>query len=179
MIVLRHCESEFNRLFRASGRDPGIPDPPLSARGEAQAEALVPALAGEQIDRILVSPFRRALQTAAPLAAARGLRPLVEPLIRERAAFSCDEGSPPAVLAADWPELDFSGLDDVWWNTGVEQPEQVEERAEFFRRQMRADPAWRRTLIVSHWGFLIALTGSSVENGRWRRLDPTVPLAAP
>ena len=40
---------------------------------------------------------------------------------------------------------------------------------------MAAEPDWRRTLVVSHWGFLLALSGCSIENGRAQRFDPTVP----
>ncbi|GBQ88402.1 phosphoglycerate mutase [Acetobacter nitrogenifigens DSM 23921 = NBRC 105050] len=176
MIVLRHCESEFNRLFTATRRDPGISDPPLSTHGLAQADALVTALAGQKIRRILVSPFTRALQTAAPVARALSLTPQVRPLIRERAAFSCDIGSPPAQLALQWPGLDFSGLEEQWWTEGVETPEEVEERAALFRAEMAADPEWPHTLVVSHWGFLVAFARVSMENGSWRRLDPTAPL---
>ena len=50
---------------------------PLTAKGEAQAEALVDVLAGYEIDRVLSSPYLRCTQTVAPLAAARGLA--VEP----------------------------------------------------------------------------------------------------
>lgn len=178
MIVLRHCESEFNRLFTATRRDPGIPDPPLSDHGQAQARALAPALGGQNIERIIVSPFTRTLQTAAPLARALGIRPTIHPLIRERAAFSCDVGSPPARLALAWPELDFSGLDETWWTAGIEPPEEVEERAAIFRAEMCASPVWQNTLVVSHWGFLIAFTAASMENGSWRRIDPTKPLPA-
>jgi len=50
---------------------------PLTPPGEAQAEALVGALAGFDIDRVLSSPYLRCTQTVAPLATARGLA--VEP----------------------------------------------------------------------------------------------------
>lgn len=50
---------------------------PLTAKGEAQAQALVEQLAGYEIDRVLSSPYLRCTQTVAPLAAARGLA--VEP----------------------------------------------------------------------------------------------------
>lgn len=50
---------------------------PLTAKGEAQAAALVDLLAGYDIDRVLSSPYLRCTQTVAPLAAARGLA--VEP----------------------------------------------------------------------------------------------------
>lgn len=179
MIVLRHCESEFNRLFTATRRDPGIADPPLSERGRTQADALVPVLASEGIRRIVVSPYTRALQTAEPLARTLGLTPQVHPLIRERAAFSCDVGSPPAALAAAWPEIDFSHLEENWWTTGVERPELVEERAALFRAEMAASPEWPSTLVISHWGFLIAFTHRSFENGSWHRIDPRAPRPLP
>lgn len=175
MIVLRHCQSEFNRLFTATRKDPGIADPPLSEKGEKQAEELVQALVGEGIRHIIVSPYTRALQTAEPIARALNITPTINPLIRERAAFSCDIGSPPAELALNWPKIDFSGLDEMWWSSAIESPEAVEERAALFRAEMVASPMWRDTLVVSHWAFLLAFTRSSVENGSWFRLDPTVP----
>ena len=48
-------------------------------------------------------------------------------------------------------------------------------RTDGFRRGMAADPDWRGTLVVSHWGFLLALSGRSIENGQALRFDPTVP----
>ena len=40
---------------------------------------------------------------------------------------------------------------------------------------MAAEPRWQGTVVVSHWGFILALTGTSVQNGQWLRFDPTVP----
>ncbi|WP_373878373.1 phosphoglycerate mutase family protein [Acetobacter pasteurianus] len=68
MIILRHCESEFNRHYNLHGGDPGLEDPHLSAEGKAHAQDLALKLADRGIRRILVSPFTRALQTATPLA---------------------------------------------------------------------------------------------------------------
>lgn len=175
MIVLRHCQSEFNRLFTETRKDPGIPDPPLSTTGKQQAEALIPQLVGQKIRRIIVSPYRRALQTAMPIARALGVTPLINPLIRERAAFSCDIGSPRARLAVQWPELDFSALDETWWVSGLEASEVVNERAALFLEEMIAGDNWQETLVVSHWAFLLALTHTSLENGTWMRIDPRDP----
>lgn len=60
-----------------------ISDPVLSAQGEQQAEALARHLAGEAIGAIFVTPLRRTQQTAAPLAAALGLEPVVVADLRE------------------------------------------------------------------------------------------------
>jgi 2,3-bisphosphoglycerate-dependent phosphoglycerate mutase len=53
--------------------DDGAADPELSDAGFTQAEHLAAYLANEQLDAVYASPLRRARQTAAPVAAARGL----------------------------------------------------------------------------------------------------------
>lgn len=176
MIVLRHGQSEFNLAFTRTRRDPGIPDPSLTPDGRAQAEAAAAALAGEKIRRIIASPYTRALQTAAPVAAALGVPVIVNPLVRERYSFSCDIGTPASVLARAWPDHDFSHLDEVWWPTADEPEDVVTARAARFRAEMAALPDWSETLVVSHWGFILALTGDSVMNGTWRRVDPSAPM---
>ena len=95
MILVRHAESEWNRLFSRSRIDPGIPDPPLTATGRRQAARLADRLAEADVKRLVTSPYRRALETATIVANALGLAITVEPLIRERCVFSCDEGTSP------------------------------------------------------------------------------------
>jgi 8-oxo-dGTP diphosphatase len=46
---------------------------PLSPRGVDQAAGLVAAMDGEQVARVLSSPYLRCMQTVAPLATARGV----------------------------------------------------------------------------------------------------------
>ncbi len=186
MIVLRHCQSEFNLHFTRTRRDPGLVDPGLTAEGRAHAEAAADALCGgpRRINRILASPYRRALQTVAPVAARLGLPVTITSLVRERYAFACDIGSPRWLLERDWPGIDFSGLDGDWWHDGATGPDgmpategedSVINRAGRFRTAMAAAPDHAETLLVSHWGFLLAFTGQSLENGRWLEVDPTLP----
>ena len=175
MILLRHGQSEFNLHFTATKRDPGIPDPRLTGLGRQQAEAAAKALAGEGIRRIIASPYTRALETAAPVARRLGLPVHVVPTVRERYAFSCDVGSPRTQLALAWPALDLAHLDEVWWPV-IEEPDHgVEQRAALFRAEMAALADWRDTLVVSHWGFILAMTGERLMNGEWLRCDPTGP----
>ena len=108
MILLRHGQSEFNLHFTATRRDPGIPDPRLTPLGEEQARTAAAALQGLGLRRIIVSPYTRTLQTAQPVARALGLPMVVNPLVRERCAFSCDIGTPRSALEAAWPGQDFS-----------------------------------------------------------------------
>ena len=178
MILLRHGQSEFNLHFTATRRDPGIEDPRLTELGHEQAEQAAQALAAQGVRRIVASPYTRALQTAEPLARRLGLPVMIDVSVRERYAFKCDVGSPVADLRQAWPGHDFSAVEDIWWPTQAEPEAHVVERAARFRRAMAADPAWRDTLVVSHWGFILALTGTSVANGEWLRCDPTLPPPA-
>lgn len=173
MILLRHGQSEFNLLFTQTRKDPGIPDPKLTPLGHEQAEAAAEALADQGLRRIVVSPYTRTLQTAAPIAKRLGLPVIVNPVVRERYAFSCDIGSPCAALSQAFPEHDFAHLDEVWWPQTEEPADQVIARAALFRAEMAALPDWSDTLVVCHWGFIMSLTGLSVPNGHWMRFDPT------
>ena len=175
MILLRHGQSEFNLAFTQTRRDPGITDPKLTPLGHEQALAAAAALADRGITRILASPYTRALQTAQPVAEALGLPIQIHPVVRERYAFTCDIGSPVSTLAAAWPAHDFSAIDEVWWPQSEEGAEGVIRRAEAFRAEMAAEAQWATTLVVSHWGFILSMTGRSMENGQWLHCDPTEP----
>ncbi len=175
MILLRHGQSEFNLHFGATRRDPGIVDAPLTQLGHAQAQQAAEALAAEKIERIVVSPYTRALQTATPVARALGAPVIVDPIVRERFAFACDVGTPRAVLQQDWPDHDFSLIDDMWWPSEEEPEASILDRAARFRAGLAERDDWARTLVVSHWGFILSLTGQSVMNGQWLRCDPTEP----
>ncbi len=64
LIIIRHGESEWNRL----GRYQGQADAPLSPRGLAQADALAERLRHEPFDCIYTSPLARARLTGAAVA---------------------------------------------------------------------------------------------------------------
>ncbi|KDE19502.1 phosphoglycerate mutase [Acetobacter aceti 1023] len=172
MIILRHCESEFNRHYNLHGGDPGLEDPHLSATGKAHAQELALKLADRGIRRILVSPFTRALQTATPLAQRLGITPQIMPLVRERGMYSCDKGTPASALAAAWPHLDFTHIEEHWWSPLPESSASLENRAQQFRQIMAQDTRASETLVVSHWWFLLSLTGESFENGDWQHFSP-------
>ena len=178
MILLRHGQSEFNLHFTATRRDPGITDPKLTPLGHAQAEEAAQALSREPISRIVASPYTRALQTAAPIARRLGVPVFVNPVVRERYSFACDVGSPRAELELAWPEHDFSMIEEVWWPSMEEESASIVGRAALFRGEMAALPDWSDTLVVSHWGFILCMTGRSVMNGTWLRCDPTTPAPA-
>ena len=103
---------------------------------------------------------------------------VINPIVRERYAFTCDVGTPRTTLAQSWPHHDFSHIDEIWWPPIEEPSDQLVGRANLFRAEMAALPDWQNTIVVSHWGFILAMTGQSVPNGTWLRLDPTEPPPA-
>jgi broad specificity phosphatase PhoE len=175
MILLRHGQSEFNLHFSATRRDPGIVDPRLTELGHAQAQDAARQLADQGIQHIIVSPYTRALQTVQPVAAALGVPVTIDPIVRERFAFACDVGSTRTALQRDWPTHDFSRVEDTWWPAEEEPEDAIVERAARFRSTLAQRHDWANTLVVSHWGFILSLTGQSVANGQWLRCDPTEP----
>ena len=175
MILLRHGQSEFNLIFTTTRKDPGIHDPKLTPLGHQQAAAAAEALDGKGLRRIVVSPYTRTLQTAEPIARRLAIPVIINPIVRERCAFSCDIGTRRATLAATWPSHDFSHVDEIWWPQTEEPADAVIARAALFRAEMAALPDWADTLVVSHWGFIMSLTGLSVQNGQTLRVDPTAP----
>ncbi|MGH7156122.1 MAG: histidine phosphatase family protein, partial [Acetobacteraceae bacterium] len=175
MILLRHGQSEFNLRFSETRRDPGIKDPRLTELGHAQAAEAAGHLAGERITRIIVSPYTRTLQTAAVVAKVLDIPVLINPIVRERCAFICDIGTPRTELERAWPEHNFSVIEEVWWPTFPEPAADVVNRAARFRAEMMALHDWSDTLVITHWGFIMSMTGLSIQNGQHLRCDPTDP----
>jgi probable phosphoglycerate mutase len=94
LIIIRHGESEWNRI----GRYQGQADAPLSELGLRQAEALAGRLRNERLDAIFTSPLQRAARTAAAVAR---FHPHVPP------------ASEPALLEIDHGEWQGLMVDEV------------------------------------------------------------------
>lgn len=81
ILLVRHGESTWN----ADGRWQGQADPPLSERGQRQAQAAAEVIG--TVDAIVASDLERAAHTAAIIARSLGIEPVVtEPRLRERDA---------------------------------------------------------------------------------------------
>jgi glucosyl-3-phosphoglycerate phosphatase len=171
MYLLRHGQSFFNLHFTSTRIDPGIEDPELTELGIRQASAAAKRLAGVVLTRIIVSPYMRALQTAQPIIAKHLAAVEVRQEVRERAAFTCDIGSSPRVLAERFPQHEFTHLPERWWPHSETEAETV-VRANQFRAALAARADSATTLLVSHWAFILALSGQSVENGELIEYDP-------
>jgi broad specificity phosphatase PhoE len=154
LIILRHGETEWSRTGRHTGRT----DVPLTARGEEQARALAPAVAGLEPVRVVTSPAGRARRTA-ELAGLAG---------------------PPVVVDSDLWEWDYGGYEGRttaeiraerpgWflWDDGVvpgdaahpgETVEQVGARADAVLGRVRPLLDDGAVVLVAHGHLLRVLT---------------------
>ncbi|MEQ3552344.1 histidine phosphatase family protein [Pseudonocardia nematodicida] len=108
LVLIRHAlpkRVDPGPVTDHTDHPPAPADPALTPQGRAQAERLVGALAGEPVDALYTSTMRRAVQTAEPLAAARGLTPVPRPDLRE-----FDDGRPEYVPVDQLAEAD----PDTW-----------------------------------------------------------------
>jgi len=172
MILMRHGQSTFNVVYNVTRVDPGILDPPLTEAGRRQALEVAQGLRGRGFQRLLTSPYRRALETADLVAGVLGLAVVVEPLVRERHAFHCDIGSPRSELQARWPHLAFDHLAERWWPEDEETEAELHARCMAFRRLVAAWDDHEGVLAVSHWGFIRALTGVPATNAELVPFNP-------
>jgi broad specificity phosphatase PhoE len=171
VILVRHAESEWNRHYSRTRIDPGIPDPALTEAGRDQAEKLTERLAVAGVARLLASPYRRTIETATIVARALELKITIEPLVRERCVFSCDLGTPKSQLTALWPELDFAHLEEFWWGRPAETEASLGQRCAAFRAKTDWLADRHEVAVITHWGFIRALTGQEVTNATLVRLD--------
>jgi broad specificity phosphatase PhoE len=84
----------------------------------------------------------------------------------------CDVGSHPDLLALNFPQHDFAHLPPRWWHDRRETTQETIDRANAFRMRMAARDDDATTVLISHWGFILALTGISVGNGEILEYDP-------
>jgi broad specificity phosphatase PhoE len=86
-------------------------------------------LAPKSIDYMMISPLRRALQTASYVLESFSNNYDGKPIIEiskdcaEVMLDACDIGTPPEELTEEFPEFDFSGLEHYWWPGGKSQDE--------------------------------------------------------
>ena len=83
LILVRHGQTSSNVGMLL---DTAFPGAELTPEGRGQATALVGKLEEQPLDGVWVSDLVRTQQTAAPLAAVRGLVPVVRPGLREISA---------------------------------------------------------------------------------------------
>jgi len=137
IYLVRHC--------KAAGQEP---EAPLTEEGVTQAERLADFFAGMKVDRIVTSPFERAIATIRPYAARSGIAIETDGRLSERVLST--EPLP------DWMEhlkISFTDMD-------ARLPGGESSREAMERGAGVIEECWRRpesnTIVVTH-GNLMAL----------------------
>jgi probable phosphoglycerate mutase len=130
----------------------GPADPVLSEAGHAQSKHLAEYLRPERLHAIYASPFRRAVQTAEPLAAMTGLSVGVEPGVAEYDRMS-DTYIPVEELKATndprWQAM-LAGEREV----GDETPDEFDARVIDTIERLVANHAGHKIAVVCHGGVI-------------------------
>jgi alpha-ribazole phosphatase len=149
LYLIRHGEVEH----AAEGRFFGHTDVALSATGLLQVEALARRLADEPIEAVYASDLRRARQSAAPLAVARGVAPAIVPALRE-VSMGRWEGLTFAEIQARDPGPLAEWLADVGGSRFPDGENLAELRGRVLAalEEILARHAGRRIAVVAHGG---------------------------
>lgn len=139
---------------------------PLSERGRADAARVADVLARYPVSLICSSPYRRARETVAPLAARMGLPVGIEPDLREREMGGAPVEGFLSAVEATWRDPSFT-------HPGGETNAVAQRRALAVVRRLQAQhPAGR--LVLSTHGNLLALVlngfDPSIDFAFWKRL---------
>jgi probable phosphoglycerate mutase len=123
IVLIRHGEPEWVR----DGLN--VVDPPLTDRGQMQAECVGRELGGATFDEVVVSPLRRARQTAAPLRDAVGHGEVIESFLEEIREPNW-HGTPAELARTAYEEERARPAEDRWHGLlgGGEPPREFVER---------------------------------------------------
>jgi glucosyl-3-phosphoglycerate phosphatase len=164
-------QAEVHKRFEELRRNPAHRDAPLSELGHRQAAEASGKARSLSVDLVLVSPLTRALQTAQALFGDSVFSMEASHLHAERLFSSCDVGRSPADLAIDFPGINFTHLDDVWWHTGedanggfaFEPDDAFQARVSRYNAALAKRPE-QRIAVVGHGLFFEAVCGRHLDN---------------
>lgn len=151
ICLVRHGETEWNRV----GRIQGFSDIPLNATGEAQAEALAERLVKEDVwHHVYCSDLVRARQTAERVAKRVGLTITADERLRERNLGPL-EGKNRFEVQEMFGGADLQSID--WDNLpGVESRHHLQLRALRALTEIATRHVGQKIIVVSHGAFIKA-----------------------
>jgi probable phosphoglycerate mutase len=133
IFLVRHGETVDNARQIMQGQTPGE----LNEQGREQARQVAERLATEEIDAVVASDLRRAIQTAEYIAEPHHLPVVTTPLLRER----------------DWGSFTGRFIPDLRgevWPDDIETEEAMMQRAHDFLKKMTATYQGKRVVAVGH-----------------------------
>lgn len=173
LLLVRHGQTALSRedIFC------GVTEVPLTATGRIQAQCLAERLRGERIEALYSSPQQRALETAAPIAAALALEIQTRDALREM-DFGRWENRSRVDIAREYPR-ELAVWERGSWMArppGGETQQAVIARIVPCILELLAAHAGQTILLVSHKSALRLLVGHllnmSLADSRGLQLDP-------
>ncbi|GAB0171272.1 phosphoglycerate mutase family protein [Lysinibacillus sp. CTST325] len=155
IYVIRHCEAKGQSSYAS-----------LTEQGFQQAEVLADFFADKKIDRIITSPFLRAIQTIEPLSSRENINIEIDERLSERILSTSDLPDWYGKLRATFTdmELKFEG--------GESSNEAMERIVNAVEETFKSES--ERTIIVSHGNIMTLLLNhynSDVDFPFWTRLS--------
>ena len=144
MLLLRHAESEWNRI----GRWQGTENPPLSEAGRRDAARVAPLLG--RVSAIWASPLSRAFETASIIGAALDVAPIRVDERLVEVHFADWQGLSVEEIDAGWPGLRGTGRR----TPGAESESDVVERAMAALASIASEDTGTTVLVVTHGGLI-------------------------
>lgn len=153
------------RVLRADGpADPGLGD-----EGRMQADRLAAHLRSEDVDALVSSPLRRAMETAEPIARALGIDVQVVDDLAEVDRYS----------SSYIPMEELRRDENLWATIAADNEDGVRETKEAFRARVIAavekiieTNVGGRVVVVSHGGVINAYLGHVLGIGRELWFEP-------
>jgi 2,3-bisphosphoglycerate-dependent phosphoglycerate mutase len=157
LIVVRHGESAPQTLEAPYPLVNGRSDPPLHDTGQQEARLLAGRLQGEDIAAIYVTDLRRTAETAAPLAAALGITPRVEPDLAE--VHLGEWESTFRMRVAEGDPIARRMFAEERWDVipGAESTEALQARIRAGIERIAAAHRDQRVVVVTHGGVIGAI----------------------
>ena len=158
VIFIRHGETITAIPGESFPLKDGQGDPPLHERGEAQALAVAERLKDEHFDALYVTSLQRTHQTMAPLAAHKGMTPIIEPDLREIWLGDWDGGLYRIKSAEGAPEFLKAKAEHEWGHIpGAETTAELHERVERGLWRLLENHADQRIAFCVHGGVIGAI----------------------
>ena len=176
VLLLRHAETVNPLVFHGAESDVG-----LSERGRRQAERLTPVLAESRPAAVISSAMRRAVDTAAPVAAACGLTLRVEPDLHERRVGALS-GTSTLGKEGVWPDTlrRWVAGETGYAPPGAESFDAIRDRVLPVWRRLTCEYEGQTMVMVAHGIVIRVLLLTELPGlgpGEWHKLGPIRNLA--
>ncbi|WP_433473407.1 histidine phosphatase family protein [Spirillospora sp. CA-142024] len=162
LLLIRHGASAPARPGRPFPLVDGHGDPELAPEGREQAERVGERLAEENLDAVYVTPLRRTVETAEPLARRLGLEPRVEAGLREVHLGEWEGGLFRKMVAENDPVAQRMFAEERWdVIPGAEKSEAFAGRVEESLTRLAAAHAGGRIAVFTHGGVIAQALASA------------------